>query len=265
MQRVLIIVPGHGRPERTSTLLRSLQGLMAEPWPTGGEPSCIVFIYESSSAFWELQATRNLREKAGCSLELRPGTVFMHFLTDGAIRRAVDSVQPQYVLFLLDDIALGGSGIPTRLGDLLRVAERNQLDVVSPAVVGTPSPYQCMWPSRPRRPGAVGRLVSFIEWQATLFTLEAFDVLRGMVQPDLSTTWGYDELFPGCFRRALGRLPRMGVVDAMHAKHTGSGLSSSTLDERDVYRQELALLGWHKQHYNITPAPVRSRLGYLFY
>eukprot|EP00972_Heterocapsa_arctica_P033357 4910679-Heterocapsa_arctica.AAC.1 len=68
-----------------------------------------------------------------------------------------------------------------------------------------------MRPCRPRRAGAKGRLVTFVEWQATLFTAEAFGVLRRMVRPDLSRTWGYDERFPGAFRLETGRPPRMGL------------------------------------------------------
>jgi len=85
-----------------------------------------------------------------------------------------------------------------------------------------------------------------------------------MVRPELSKTWGYDELFPSAFRSDVGRPPRMGVVDSMHATHTGPWLAATTLLEADAEAQERALLAFYARSFNISPVPVRMRRGYLF-
>merc|ERR550525_2229626 len=114
-----------------------------------------------------------------------------------------------------------------------------------------------MRPTAPRRRGAIGRIVTFIEWQAAFFSAEAFEVLRRMVRPELSRTWGYDELFPGAFLADVGRAPRMGLVDGMRARHTGPWLAATTLHEGEVEAQEDALLAFYASKFNITPAPIR--------
>eukprot|EP00928_Gymnodinium_smaydae_P034497 TRINITY_DN24429_c0_g1_i1.p2 TRINITY_DN24429_c0_g1~~TRINITY_DN24429_c0_g1_i1.p2 ORF type:complete len:138 (-),score=24.48 TRINITY_DN24429_c0_g1_i1:613-1026(-) len=48
--RLLVIVPGHGKPERTATLLGSIRWLMEEEWSLGEGPECLVFVYNTSAS-----------------------------------------------------------------------------------------------------------------------------------------------------------------------------------------------------------------------
>lgn len=266
-QSLLVVVPGHGKAARTATLLESLRRLRSEVWSRAEEVevsfSCLVFVYNDSPDFHALPDTQRLQAEPDCTLELRPRGVFLEFLADAAMQRTLLQKRPHFVLLLLDDIALG-SERPVHAPSMLGIMARNGLDVASPALVGTHLSYDGMRPAAARRRGAVGRLATFIEWQAAFFTEQAFRVLCRMVRPDLSKTWGYDELFPGAFLADVGRRPRMGIVDAMHATHTGPWLAATTLSEAEVEVQESALLEFYARHFNITPAPIRMRLGYLF-
>eukprot|EP00747_Dinoflagellata_sp_TGD_P013171 gnl/TRDRNA2_/TRDRNA2_122313_c0_seq1.p1 gnl/TRDRNA2_/TRDRNA2_122313_c0~~gnl/TRDRNA2_/TRDRNA2_122313_c0_seq1.p1 ORF type:complete len:152 (+),score=24.78 gnl/TRDRNA2_/TRDRNA2_122313_c0_seq1:28-456(+) len=139
---------------------------------------------------------------------------------------------------------------------------RNDLDLASAALVGTHRSYEGMMPA-PLRRGSIGRLTNFVEWQAPMFTQSAFRVLQGMIRPAISATWGYDELYHGAFKRAIGRPPRMGIVDTMQIAHSGAWLTS-TMDESAVEAQYNALLLFYRVRYNVTPSSIRMHLGKLW-
>lgn len=254
--KVLVVVPGHGGAARSETLEAGLQHIAAEPWPKGAAPDCLVFLYR------EGVDTRALDEH-GCQVELRPGGVFLGFLADPAMADALRRVRPDFVALLIDDIAIKDEKSPTKMLELTSIMRRNSLDVATPALIGTHSAYDGMRPSAPRRLMAKGRLVTFIEFQSTVFTLEAFQVLMRMVRPSVSRTWGYDVLFPGAFLSAMGRPPRMAVVDIMLAVHTGKWTESMTLESELVIAEYEALLRVYERQ-NITPARQIWRRGYIY-
>eukprot|EP00746_Dinoflagellata_sp_MGD_P082682 gnl/MRDRNA2_/MRDRNA2_328429_c0_seq1.p1 gnl/MRDRNA2_/MRDRNA2_328429_c0~~gnl/MRDRNA2_/MRDRNA2_328429_c0_seq1.p1 ORF type:complete len:523 (+),score=53.86 gnl/MRDRNA2_/MRDRNA2_328429_c0_seq1:208-1569(+) len=250
-RHVLVIVPGHGESTRTSVLLANLQ-LLRNQLADG--VTCLLFVHKGGTEF--PQDPDNVLQY--CEVVRKPG-VFMEFLLDPTVELSLS--QADYVLLMLDDISLI-SEKPTMLSELVDIMKRNCLDVTSAALVGTHLSYEGMRPGLPRRLGQVGRRTNFIEWQMPLFTKTAFRVLRNMVRPWLSSTWGYDELFQPAFKHELGRDPAMGVVDTMHITHTGAWLAS-TLNEDVVYKQEEALLAYYAKSFNITPVVIRMHLGKL--
>lgn len=271
LSRMMFLVPGHalGRPgPRLQAVLANVDHIARAAG--GAEVPCLVFDYRPAGPhdkpFEPSPGSGDIYEHladAGCVVEPRAGGMFLEFLADPALERHLRKWRPLHVLMVLDDILLPTKYCPTRFPELLGIMSRNSLDVVSPALVGNHLSYEGMRVQTLRRANAVGRRVNFIEWQCVLFTAEAFDVLRHLVRPELSKTWGYDILFSAAFRRVVGRPPRMGIVDAMTSAHTGSW-SDTEMSEQNVYQEYEALLDYYARNFNLTPAPVTMRRGYLF-
>eukprot|EP00928_Gymnodinium_smaydae_P034498 TRINITY_DN24429_c0_g1_i2.p1 TRINITY_DN24429_c0_g1~~TRINITY_DN24429_c0_g1_i2.p1 ORF type:complete len:308 (-),score=43.59 TRINITY_DN24429_c0_g1_i2:65-988(-) len=259
--RLLVIVPGHGKPERTATLLGSIRWLMEEEWSLGEGPECLVFVYNTSATFLGLPPARQLLHEPGVEVVVRPG-VFMEFLIDPAVELAMQRVRPDFVLLLLDDIRLQASIRATFTRVMLSAMLHNGLDVASPTLWGSHWGYEGMRPAMPKKDRAVGRLVTFVEYQASFFTAEAFRILCRMIRPNISVTWGYDDLYPGAFRAEMGRNPRIGILDIMSMFHTGKWLTSE-IEEETVLSQYRSLVRFYKEQFNISTTEFKRR-GYVF-
>jgi hypothetical protein len=204
-KRLLVVVPGHGDERRTQVLADSLL-VVQNTFP---DFVCMVFSYKSEEEFPLNFADFGLPQ---CQV-VRGAGVNLEFL-----KRVPQKLvnQSDFVFTIQDDVQLYKAQPAVNLTEMSLAMDRNSLDMVSPSLLHTNWKYQV---PQVHTSGKIGRRVPVVEFQANLFTRDAFKTLQELVRPDISKCYGYANLYPSFFEAAHGREPRFGLVDTMLADH----------------------------------------------
>jgi len=214
LPQLLLLVLGHGEASRTGFLLSNLIKL-GRDLKSQFQLSCVVFSYRTAD---ELPL-----DLPGCKIRREKG-MFLEYVK----RVPPDILQnSDYVAVLLDDVTLD-SEQPTNVATLLSLMKEHRLDVASPALTGVQSQWLTMAPSSRCGPGCIGRFTTYIDYQFATFTNQAFKILQDLVEPKIERCYYWDMVYWSYFTHAVGRAPRMGIIDTMfvhwgtEAAHTGN-------------------------------------------
>mmetsp|Transcript_52594 Transcript_52594/g.125610 ORF Transcript_52594/g.125610 Transcript_52594/m.125610 type:complete len:379 (-) Transcript_52594:94-1230(-) len=199
--RVLIVVLGHGQPERSQGLQTSLNFLVAQYSSHPADLDCMVFVWNSKMKVPKLPRK--------CTVSVKPG-VFMTYLNDIPSSK-LDAAD--YVWLMADDIVMSMPGQPpVNLPRLAELADANCLDVLAPAQAQGAT-YHVL---KPHPEMAPGRFVRFIEWQAGLVSVNTLRMMARLTESNLTPCWGYDTMLWSALWKWTGRAPRLAVCDEMY-------------------------------------------------
>eukprot|EP00971_Amphidinium_carterae_P346521 6488021-Amphidinium_carterae.1 len=163
----------------------------------------------------------------GCEIKVTPG-VFMEYtalIPEDRLQAA------RYAYLMADDVTLD---VPNRnssmdIAALRDVAAENCVDAITPAHYGSDRNdvlYGVMKSKQHKRPGVVGRLLFFLEFQGVLVSPIIVHLLSRLASAGITGCWGYDSLLYSATKKWTGRLPRIGIADNMEINVGKKSLSS---------------------------------------
>jgi len=195
-QRGLLFIPGYGGdPRRHEIIERNLQKF-DKAW------DCLLFRYRN-----HVRISRKIREKCIVvnAFEMSWAEIMKYIRPEFVFRRRY-----AYITVLLDDVLLGED---FDIKAFLHVMQTHELDVASPSIYN--SSHSIMAPFRDGTSSAsyLGRLTSFVEIQATVFSNLAWLCFWDALDIKNKGGWAFDVcMFEIC-------RPRIGIIDIHMATH----------------------------------------------
>ena len=216
MDSFLLVVCGHGKPERTPVLKASIMHLVKV---LSRNPSlefrCLLYVQESSI----YQDT--VEHFPMCTVVLNKNQLWVsHMLKVGTVKE-------DYVALLMDDIDIRGANVFRMVNEMKRV----NFDVISSAVPGWH--YKALLPRRECQ----SHRVAFVDMLFTVMTRNAWLCWQSKLDMSLNRFgWGYDATFASLCG------VKIGVSDIDTSQHTGiecatGGECTRTYDSKQAMRQ----------------------------
>eukprot|EP00965_Chrysotila_dentata_P229783 6197399-Pleurochrysis_carterae.AAC.3 len=215
---VLLVVPGVGDAMRARLVARNIE--VAEP------RACIIFTHLRCGEDQLLDELFDARAdsllSSMCEVVRATNGIGGGYVAHlkRVLPGLVDMGGFEWVFVLLDDVALPRQAFS--LPRMLKLARRNNLTAVSPAVRFAHDDVMQPAPAGTLPEGAVGRVVHRLEIFAVALTQEAFRCWYELIDTALNSVgWGYDHwLFIFC--REWPRLMyKAGIIDTMVVVHGG--------------------------------------------
>mmetsp|Transcript_53808 Transcript_53808/g.99461 ORF Transcript_53808/g.99461 Transcript_53808/m.99461 type:complete len:363 (-) Transcript_53808:37-1125(-) len=193
--RVLVVVLGHGQPERSVKMLSTLYDFYQQLGPDNFD--CMVFVWNSHMVLPVLPP--------GCEIKVTPG-VFMEYTSMIPEERLQAA---KYAYIMADDVTLDAPGhFHMNISALRDLAVANCLDVLTPAHYHPNYKFLA-----PDENAGAGRMLQFLEFQATLVTPTMVHLLAKLASTKITGCWGYDALLYTAVQKWTGREPRLGIAD----------------------------------------------------
>lgn len=197
--KLLVVIPGHGHPERLHQLKVSLEALQDCVAQTTIGFQCVVYVWNKEV----LEKTS--QEIKFCSIKYSSGFWTNHMLkVENPPAVDIHGESATHVLVMLDDMDARHVNLP----ELLKTMTFSNFDVVSPAI-----PNWQTASSKPRE-NCMAHRTDHVDILFTIFTSEMWSCWQHQISLDLNHFgWGYDLTFADICKAIIG------VVDHEVAFH----------------------------------------------